>query len=395
MGAPNFKSEDDLAFVGLLQKPAFVVDGQGVIVAVNQAAAILFNLPQHSMLEESLTSIGHFQAHEFARPTDQGQHLKSFAALLMAQIQCEVRLVGPAGEEVLDLIGLGEGEKSAHYLGILRAKPAAPPVHAEEAQAALMPAKLPAPKAKPLTQKQQVLEDAIGAFCKQSLLGDLSGTLVHEVNNSLGVAIGFADLMSENSSKLVDVFESAYPKFFRHLAKILEALTRISSSVDYFGKIYRLDERNHKRFCVDDVLARAMGLFEQQFAGRRITLNVMYDEKPGYLNSSPAVFEQIVLILCIRARNALTGVYERRGGSLRVFLKVAAHEIILEYEDDAKDAAVYDQDLLSLIQTDVASPENLAIPIVKQLVARIGGRFEGGVNTLGGYTSKIFLPRNG
>jgi PAS domain S-box-containing protein len=137
---------------------------------------------------------------------------------------------------------------------------------------------------------------------KMEALGTLAGGIAHDLNNLLGVMLGFASLARQRLSS-DDPLQDP-------MGMIEQSAQRAAELTRQLLGFARPERQQVKPVCVDDVLERVRRMVARTF-DRNISVAVHPANEPLWVNAEPSFLEQALLNLCINARDAMP-----QGGTL-------------------------------------------------------------------------------
>jgi two-component system cell cycle sensor histidine kinase/response regulator CckA len=160
-------------------------------------------------------------------------------------------------------------------------------------------------------QRERTLQEQLLQAQKMEALGRLAGAVAHDFNNILSTILGYSDLASKRLP------EDSDPR--RYLAEVSKAGASATGLVRQILAFGRRQELRPQR--VD--LGRAIGAMDGMLTsllGKRIALRVDFAPDASAALVDPGQFQQVVLNLCVNARDAMG---EAGTLTLRVLAKTA------------------------------------------------------------------------
>jgi len=154
---------------------------------------------------------------------------------------------------------------------------------------------------------QKELERKLLQAQKLESIGTMAGGIAHDFNNILTGILGFATLMKEKTKN--------NPELSRFTEIIEKSSLRAADLVKKMLVFSRDAMPRDDAICNPvDAMLEAMALMKSSFP-KNITLDVKYLENCPYVGCSHSQFQQIVMNLCINARDAMPG-----GGKITIEL---------------------------------------------------------------------------
>ncbi len=148
------------------------------------------------------------------------------------------------------------------------------------------------------------LEEQLRESQKMEAVGQLAGGIAHDFNNLLQAINGYADLALEGLDKEHTVHEA-----ITQVAKAGEKAAGLVRQILAFSRRQVLDIKDVD---LNDVIADVIKMIHRVI-GDHITLQVIEGRNLGLVRADPGQIEQIVMNLCVNARDAMLD-----GGTLTV-----------------------------------------------------------------------------
>lgn len=148
------------------------------------------------------------------------------------------------------------------------------------------------------------LEDQLRQAQKMEVVGQLAGGVAHDFNNLLTVIEGHIGLMQGMANQSGDLADS--------LAQIARATSRAAGLTGSLLTLSRKQTLRAERVDLRD-LVRNFAHMIGRILGETITMDVACGERPAWVGGDPGMIEQVLLNLCVNARDAMPS-----GGRLRI-----------------------------------------------------------------------------
>lgn len=173
-----------------------------------------------------------------------------------------------------------------------------------------------------VTQRVE-LEQQLMRQDRLASLGLLAAGVAHEVNTPLTGISSYAQMLTEQLSGDDPGREI--------LAKIEEQTQRASDIANSLLDLARPDRDGAETVDLNDVVSRALGLFDVQIRGRDLTVDVALADGLPPVSGHPGKLQQVLLNLLLNARDATP-----RGG--RVAVRTSEHRgrVLLDVVDDGE-----------------------------------------------------------
>lgn len=233
--------------------------------------------------------------------------------------------------------------------------------------------------------------DEIAHLSRVSILGELSGSLAHELNQPLTAILSNAQaaqrLLARDPPQLDSVAEI--------LADIVKSDRRAGAVIQRLRSLLRKEETQRQPFDVNDAVQDALRLMHSDLLSRRVLVTSELAEKLPAMTGDRVQLQQVLLNLVINGCDAMEGQDCRRCLSVRT-RATAAGNIEICVTDDG--GGIPPQDLERIFEPFVTTkPQGLGLglAICRSIVESHGGRLWATNNAERGATFHVELPAQG
>ena len=157
--------------------------------------------------------------------------------------------------------------------------------------------------ARDITERRRLEEELLQSQ-KMDAVGRLAGGIAHDFNNILTVIVGYSDL-------LMSQIPDPQPQH-KHLVQIRKAADFAAALTGQLLAFSRRQSLNPRVFTLNDTV-RDLQKILQRVIGEDIKVETDLLAKLGQIKADPGQIEQVLLNLCVNARDAMP-----RGGSIRI-----------------------------------------------------------------------------
>lgn len=145
-------------------------------------------------------------------------------------------------------------------------------------------------------------------FEKMQIIGYMSSTIIHDLNNLLTAIIGFSDLLLMRTNK-----EDQNYAHLSHIKKSTDKAAKLVLNMLYF---IQQKEIKPKIISIQSAIQNIHSLMFWS-VGKNIELSVDYDDDVKYIKINPTELEQIILNIVTNAKDAM----ESPGGKITIKVK--------------------------------------------------------------------------
>ena len=216
---------------------------------------------------------------------------------------------------------------------------------------------------------------------KLAALGQLAGTMAHELRNPLAIIRSTIQNLDES----LEPGESEARRTCRFVLEEIDRLTRVTASIVRFARPLVVKRR---RLQANEVLERAHALAERMLSTRSVTLAPLATRSEAWLEVDPDLLCQAVLGLVDNAAH-----FSPPGAAVEIALRSAEPEVVLSVDDSGPGVPpdLHDK-LFEPFFTTRSEGTGLGLSIVRQIAQAHGGRVSLGDRPGGGARFEIRLP---
>jgi len=152
--------------------------------------------------------------------------------------------------------------------------------------------------------ERRTLEKQLHQAQKFEAIGQLAGGIAHDFNNVIGAIMGWAELGTEQAPQ-----DTRLNEYFRKIRAQTMRAAGLTRQLLAFARRQILEPQNLQ---VNDVVNDVLSLLEKVI-GRDVEIETRLAQKLSSLRADPSQIEQILMNLCLNARDAMPG-----GGRLMI-----------------------------------------------------------------------------
>jgi two-component system, cell cycle sensor histidine kinase and response regulator CckA len=157
--------------------------------------------------------------------------------------------------------------------------------------------------ARDITERKRLEEELLQSQ-KMEAVGRLAGGIAHDFNNILTAILGYSDL-------LIGQIEERH-WMYKHLAEIRKAADFAASLTQQLLAFSRRQPLYLRVFCINDTVRNLQKML-QRVIGEDVRIQAVFGADVGRLKADPSQLEQVLLNLCVNARDAMPG-----GGTITI-----------------------------------------------------------------------------
>jgi C4-dicarboxylate-specific signal transduction histidine kinase len=228
-----------------------------------------------------------------------------------------------------------------------------------------------------------------------SIVGELTASLAHEINQPLGAILSNVDA----GEILLEHSDPALGEVRQILADIRRDGLRASGVITHVRKLVRKPQIEFERLDANAVAAEVIALLEPQARMRRIFVARALSPQPAYLRGDRALIEQVLINLIMNAMDAVEAVgaadaLPAAHAPVVIAVSTTRHAEIEFAIVDAGTGIPADRlaHLFDSFHTSKAHGMGLGLSIARSIVEAHGGRIHAENNRETGATFRVTLP---
>lgn len=220
---------------------------------------------------------------------------------------------------------------------------------------------------------------------KLAVLGQMSASISHELNNPLAAIRSFAD----NGRRFLQ--RQSYDRVDDNLSRIsalTDRMAKISNQLRSFAR--KSDSNEVSRLDVKPLILSAKDLLAPQCKAKQVELNLVLDETLPTVEINPIQFEQVLINLIT---NAIQALEQQQDRSITISAAVSNTALSIFVDDNGPGIAYSEQhQLFEPFYTTKKNGLGLGLSISQQITQAMGGKLEVADSPLGGARFVICLP---
>ncbi|MHA3775511.1 PAS domain S-box protein [Verrucomicrobiota bacterium sgz303538] len=200
--------------------------------------------------------------------------------------------------------------------------------------------------ARDITERKRLEEELLQSQ-KMDAVGRLAGGIAHDFNNILTAILGYSDL-------LIGQIEPRH-WMYRHLSEIRKAADFAAALTHQLLAFSRRQPLYLRVFAINDTV-RNMQKMLQRVIGEQVKIRTEFTAEGGRLRSDPSQIEQVLLNLCVNARDAMP-----HGG----IITIATADVSFSPDDESLPSDMSGGDYVKLTVSDTGT--GIAPDVIKHI----------------------------
>ncbi|EKO3496059.1 sensor histidine kinase [Vibrio fluvialis] len=220
---------------------------------------------------------------------------------------------------------------------------------------------------------------------KLAVLGQMSASISHELNNPLAAIRSFADngrrFLANGKSERTD-------ENLARISALTERMAKISEQLKSFARKSSSDEKADVQLY--PIVLYAKELMQPQFKSHYIDLNIQTPLEPVWASVNPIQLEQVLINLLTNAMQALDGQESRK---VAMTLLSDSDGTLIHVDDNGP--GIGQDKMAHLFEPFFTTKQNglgLGLSISQQIIQSMNGDLTASVSPLGGARFTIHLP---
>jgi len=238
-------------------------------------------------------------------------------------------------------------------------------------------------------------QQELASTSRLSIVGELTASLAHEINQPLGAILSNADagelLLSDPDPPLDEIRQI--------LVDIRRDGVRASDVIRHVRKLVRKRELEFEKLDANALAIEVIELLGAEARNRRITIAPSLWPQPAYVYGDRALIEQMLINLLANAMDSIDSVMAERGtpsAAIPIVLGVSStshDEIEFQVADTGAGIPIERlEHLFDSFYTSKAHGMGLGLSIARSIVEAHGGRIRAENNRGGGATFRATFP---
>ena len=242
-----------------------------------------------------------------------------------------------------------------------------------------------------LEQQASTQRDELAHLSRVALLGEISGSLAHELNQPLTAVLSNAQaalrFMDHQPPNLAEVRES--------LHCIVESDKRASEVIRRLRAMMRKEAVKHEEVDVNEIVRESLQLLNTDLINRGVTHSLEASPELPTIIGDAVQVKQVLLNLIINACDAMR---DRPGERLLTLRTLAQPDGTVEIRISDTGGGIPEADLERIFTPFVTTKSEgigLGLAICRTIIHAHGGHLSAGNNESGGATFRVLLAREG
>ncbi|MDA0147116.1 sensor histidine kinase [Vibrio sp. LaRot3] len=228
-------------------------------------------------------------------------------------------------------------------------------------------------------------QDELVQAAKLAVLGQMSASISHELNNPLAAIRSFAD----NGRRYLD--KGKHDTVDSNLARIsalTERMAKISDQLKSFAR--KSDVSETQIVTLTPLIMAAHELIAPQLKSQQIQLTMKLDEQAIQVDVNPIQFEQVIINLLTNAMQAMPNQATRE---VQILSHLVQDQVIIHIDDNGEGLSEQLQhQLFEPFYTTKKNGLGLGLSISQQIMQAMGGTLSCAASPLGGARFTVTLP---
>lgn len=238
--------------------------------------------------------------------------------------------------------------------------------------------------------ERSVLAHQVREVEKMALIGRLSASVAHEINNPLQIISDQAGLMNE-------LMDEEQPASVTHLGDYRQAIGKIRSQLGRAGTITRrllgfarVQDSEQARTDVNQAVEETVALFEHEARRHRIVINRHYQDGLPPVRTSAAQLQQVILNILHNAIDAIG-----QDGAIDISSRVDGEHLVVEFADTGPGLT---PEVMSHLYDPFFTTKpkgkgtGLGLYVSRDIMVRLGGTLTAANRAGGGAVFSLQLP---
>nr|WP_285892371.1 ATP-binding protein [Vibrio intestinalis] len=228
-------------------------------------------------------------------------------------------------------------------------------------------------------------QDELVQAAKLAVLGQMSASISHELNNPLAAILSFAD---NGRRYLVKGKHDTVDDNLARISALTDRMAKISEQLKSFAR--KSDASETQVVMLTPLIIAARDLIAPQLKSNQIQLTMSLDEQPVQVDVNPIQFEQVIINLLTNAIQAMDDQPER---AIQIHSQIEASQVKIHIDDNGEGLSMQQQNkLFEPFYTTKKNGLGLGLSISQQIMQAMGGSLSYGLSPLGGARFTVTLP---
>lgn len=227
--------------------------------------------------------------------------------------------------------------------------------------------------------------DELIQAAKLAVLGQMSASISHELNNPLAAIRSFA----ENGQRFIDKNKVDRAKDnLQRIVALTERMAKISQQLKSFAK--RSDANELSRIKLAPVIFSTIELIQPQLKSHRVTLDCKIGQQDTLVQINPIQVEQVLINLLTNAMQAMHDSEQKR---LELTIEQGQTKVTIHIDDSGP--GLDGNSIAELFEPFYTTKENglgLGLSISQQIIQNLNGKIRVARSPLGGARFSVELP---